>query len=79
MCQRTGDVLVGRIELHPPLGKDEQFLKISLGKSFADRFILFCSDDLHDFTSQKPSTFEGSVSDESGEHFSLEVARAEAL
>jgi hypothetical protein len=35
-----GGVLVGRIEPHSPLGKDEQFLETSLGKSFAGRLIL---------------------------------------
>jgi hypothetical protein len=55
-------VLVGRIELHSPLGKDEQFLKTSLGKSFTDRFVLYCSDGLQDFASKEPTTFEGSFS-----------------
>ena len=53
-------IIVGRIELHPPLQEGEQTIKSSSGEEFRNAFILYGGDRLRDFTKNKPATFEGS-------------------
>jgi hypothetical protein len=53
-------IIVGRIELHPPLQKGEQTLKSSSGEELRNAFILYGGNRLRDFTKSKPTTFEGS-------------------
>ncbi len=53
-------IIVGRIELHPPLQEGEQTLKSPSGEEFRNAFILYGGSRLRDFTMSRPATFEGS-------------------
>jgi hypothetical protein len=55
-------IIVGRIELHPPLQEGEQTLKSSRGEDLKNVFILYGGERLRDFTKSKPATFEGAFS-----------------
>ena len=68
-------IIVGRIELHPPLQEKEQVLKTWRGKEFRDVFILYAGDRLRDFKTSKPSTFEGSYSIPLGKEFFIKAGK----
>ena len=53
-------VLVGKIELHPPLQPAEQRLSTQLGEDLKNAFVLYCGDRPRDFRTNKPAGFEGS-------------------
>jgi len=55
-------IIVGRVELHPPLQEGEQTLKSSRGEDLRNVFILYGGERLRDFTKSRPATFEGSYS-----------------
>jgi hypothetical protein len=68
-------ILVGRIELHPPLQEGEQALKTSRGEELKNEFILYGGDRLRDFTKSKPSTFAGSFATVLEKEFFIKVEK----
>jgi hypothetical protein len=68
-------IIVGRIELHPPLREGEQRLKTSRGEELRNEFILYGGDRLRDFTESKPATFEGSFATTLEKEFFIKVAK----
>jgi len=68
-------IIVGRIELHPPLQEGEQTLKTSRGEEFRNVFILYGGDRLRDFTKSKPATFEGSFATTLEKEFFIKVEK----
>jgi hypothetical protein len=53
-------LVVGRIELHPPLAEGEQVLKTARGEELKSAFILYCGDRAKDFKGSIPASFSGS-------------------
>jgi len=53
-------VLVGKIEMHPPLQPAEQHLSTDRGEELKNSFVLYCGDAAQDFKKNKPVGFEGS-------------------
>ena len=53
-------VMVGRIELHPPLQAGEQTLMTKQGKKLKNAFILFSGNELRDIPAAGPESLEGS-------------------
>lgn len=68
-------IIVGRIELHPPLQEGEQTLKTSRGEELRNAFILYGGDRLKDFTKNKPATFEGSFATTLEKEFFIKVEK----
>jgi len=55
-------LIVGRLELHPPLQEGEQDLKTSEAREFRNVFVLYGGDQLRDFKTDRPDSFAGSFS-----------------
>ena len=72
-------VLVGRVEIHPPLQPGEQVLKTSLGERFQNVFLLYCGEQIRDFRSKRPDTFAGSYAVTPEKSFYLEVRKGTTL
>ena len=72
-------VLVGKVEIHPPLQPGEQVLKTSLGERFQNVFILYCGEQIRDFRSKRPDTFAGSYAVTPEQSFYLEVRKGTTL
>jgi hypothetical protein len=53
-------VVVGRVELHPPLREEELTLKTERGEELKSAFILYCGDRLMDLKARIPASFSGS-------------------
>jgi hypothetical protein len=53
-------VIIGRIELHPPLREDEQVLRTARGEELKNAFILYCGDRPRDLKTNKPGSYDGS-------------------
>jgi len=53
-------VLVGKIELHPPIQPAEQHLSTGRGDDLKNAFVLYCGDHARDFKKNRPLGFEGS-------------------
>jgi hypothetical protein len=72
-------VLVGRIELQPPLRENEQILKTARGEEFRNAFILYAGGRLKDFNAGPPDTFEGSFITNLGREFFIKVDKGRTL
>jgi hypothetical protein len=68
-------VLVGRIELHPPLQKGEQELKTPRGKDLENVFIFYCGDRPLDFKAVMPASFAGSFDTTLEKEFFIKVGK----
>ncbi len=66
-------IMVGRIELHPPLQAGEQALTSSSGEEFNNAFILYGGARLRDFAKRKPDTYEGSFATTLDKEFFIKV------
>ena len=53
-------VLVGRVELHPPLREEEQTLKTARGEELKNAFIFYCGERPRDLKAKIPTSFSGS-------------------
>ncbi len=71
-------VVVGRIELHPPLQKGEQ-VRESGREDVRNAFYLYCGDRLRDFNTEKPETLSGSFMTEWDREFFIKVDRSRFL
>ncbi len=72
-------VLVGRIELQPPLQENEQIIKTTQGNDFRNAFILYAGERLKDFKTSPPDTFEGSYITNLGREFFIKVDKGRTL
>lgn len=52
-------LVMGKIELHPPLSDEEQLLKGSRGEALRNAFVLFCGDQLKDLVTRMPDDLSG--------------------
>jgi hypothetical protein len=72
-------LIVGRIELHPPLQPGEQLLNEEQGAEHENEFILFCGDQLRDLREGKPDTYAGSFSTTFEKEFFVKIDRVKTL
>ncbi len=68
-------VIVGKIELHPPLQPGEQMLRTRTGEEFRDAFILYAGDTLTDLDKGPPASFAGSFLTTLDEEFFIKIDR----
>jgi hypothetical protein len=66
-------VLVGRIELHPPLQPGEQWLGTPPGEDMENTFILYCGDRIVDISASGPAGFAGAYSTKLEKDFFIKV------
>lgn len=72
-------VLVGRIELQPPLRDREQVLRDSQGEELRNSFILYIGDTPRDFKSRPPDTFEDAFMTDLDREFFIKVDKGRTL
>ena len=72
-------VLVGRIELQPPLRDKEQVLKTSEGGELRNSFILYAGDRPRNFKVRPPDTFEDSFLTDLDREFFIKVDKGRTL
>ena len=72
-------VLVGRIELHPPLQKGEQELNTARGEDLENAFIFYCGERPLDFKAGKPTSFAGSFDTMLEKEFFIKVDKDRPL
>lgn len=72
-------IVVGRIELHPPLGEDEQVLRTARGEELKNTFIFYCGDRPRDLRTNKPGSFEGSFATTLEKDYFIKVDRSITL
>lgn len=69
-------VLVGKLALSPPLMPGEQVLRTGFGRRLQNAVLLYCSEQIRDFRTWRPDTYEGSFAVVPGKTFSISVNRA---
>jgi len=72
-------ILVGRIELHPPLEAGEQALNSGQGEYLKDTFILYCGNQPIDMSAGVPENFAGSFHTTLEQEFFITVPRGKTL
>jgi len=72
-------VLVGRIELQPPLKESEQTLRTAGSGEYRNAFILYAGDRLKDFNAKPPDTFDGSFMTDLDREFFIKVDKGRTL
>ena len=66
-------VVVGRIELHPPLRSDEQDFGTDRGEELKNAFILYCGDRPRDLTGMRHDDFSGSFATTLDKNFFIKI------
>ena len=76
---RNKVLVVGKIEMHPPLSEDEQLLKGGRGGELRNAFVLFCGDQQRDLSARLPEDLSGGFDITLEKEFFITVDRDKPL